>query len=314
MIELSADLEQIGFALCWPSVKLHEPDIVESWAEQPIVIAGQPQPFTIREIIERHRGEFLYDIDRVTGSARFLMLLPRAQPLEALDSAMFVKTGSRPEFYDFDLFRPAHPDQRVLDDCELDTLSFTVFDTETTGLDPSSGDEIIQIGAVRVLNGRLLHAEAFEQLIDPGRPIPMASIPIHGIEQHMVEGKPRIQEVLPAFHAYVEGTVLVAHNAAFDLRFLELKQEEVGLRFDQPVLDTLLLSALVHPNQSSHKLESIAERFGIPVIGRHTALGDAILTAEVLLRLIPLLREQGIRTLAQAREAARTTYYARLRY
>ena len=80
------------------------------------------------------------------------------------------------------------------------------------------------------------------------------------------------------------------------------------------MLDTLLLSAVVHPNQESHRLEAIAERFGITVLGRHTALGDAVVTAEVLLKLIPLLKDMGIVTLAQARAAAQQTYYARLKY
>jgi DNA polymerase-3 subunit epsilon len=80
------------------------------------------------------------------------------------------------------------------------------------------------------------------------------------------------------------------------------------------VLDTLLLSAVVHPNQESHKLEAIAERFDVPVLGRHTALGDAIVTAEVLVKLIALLADQGIETLGQAREAAQKTYFARIKY
>jgi len=120
--------------------------------------------------------------------------------------------------------------------------------------------------------------------------------------------------VLPTFHSYVHDTVLVAHNAAFDMRFLETKEQVVGVRFDQPVLDTLLLSYVVHPNQESHKLEAIAERLDVPVIGRHTALGDAIVTAEVFLKLIPLLAEKGIHTLGQAREASQKTYFARLKY
>jgi DNA polymerase-3 subunit epsilon len=120
--------------------------------------------------------------------------------------------------------------------------------------------------------------------------------------------------VLPAFQAFAHDTVLVGHNAAFDMRFLQLKEAATGIVFDQPVLDTLLLSALVHPLQESHRLETIAERLGVPVLGRHSALGDAMVTAEVFLKFVPLLAELGIRTLGQAREAAQKTYYARLTY
>ena len=80
------------------------------------------------------------------------------------------------------------------------------------------------------------------------------------------------------------------------------------------MLDTLLLSALVHPQQESHQLEAIAERFEVAVLGRHSALGDAMVTAEVFLKLLPRLAEQGIHTLGQARDAAQRTYYARVRY
>uniref|UniRef100_UPI0035689634 3'-5' exonuclease n=1 Tax=Hydrogenophaga sp. TaxID=1904254 RepID=UPI0035689634 len=156
--------------------------------------------------------------------------------------------------------------------------------------------------------------ECFEQLVDPGRDIPAASIPIHGIQPEMLRGQPSIAQVLPSFHAFAQDTVLVAHNAAFDMRFLQLQEKPTGIVFEQPVLDTLLLSALVHPNQDSHRLEAIAERFNLTIIGRHTAMGDAMVTAEVFLKLIPLLAEKGIHTLGQAREAAQKTYYARLKY
>ena len=95
---------------------------------------------------------------------------------------------------------------------------------------------------------------------------------------------------------------------------LQLKEKQTGVRFDHPVLDTLLLSALVHENQDSHRLEAIAERFGLTIIGRHTAIGDAMVTAEILVKLIPLLAEKGIHTLGQARAATQKTYYARVNY
>jgi DNA polymerase-3 subunit epsilon len=106
-------------------------------------------------------------------------------------------------------------------------------------------------------------------------PLKPESIPIHGITEDMVRGQPNIDVVLPAFHEFCEDTVLIAHNAAFDMRFLQLKEERTGIKFTQPVLDTLLLSAVVHPNQESHKLDVILERLGITIGTRHNALEDA---------------------------------------
>ncbi len=288
-------------------------ETVMGWELDTMRVGQDISPLSVRDVIERHGGAFWFERDRARQEAFFRFLLPTAVPQEQLGAAAFVRTESRPEFYDFDLFR-ASEQSRALDEHPLAELTYTVFDTETTGLSPSQGDEIIQIGATRIVNGKLLRQESFEQLVNPGRGIPPASIPIHGITPAMVAGQPTIDEVLPAFHAFAQDTVLVAHNAAFDMRFLELKQKRTGLVFDQPVLDTLLLSALIHPNQASHRLEAIAERFNVTVIGRHTAMGDAMVTAEVFLKLIPLLAERGIHTLGQARLAAQQTYYARLTY
>jgi DNA polymerase-3 subunit epsilon len=288
-------------------------ETVMSWEMDPMKVGADTTRLTVRDVVERHGGAFWFERERVRHEAFFRFLLPLANPQEQVDAATFLKSESRPEYYDFDLFKTTEQ-TRTLDDRKLVDLVYTVFDTETTGLNPSQGDEIIQIGAARIVNSKLLRQECFEQLVDPKRPIPAASIPIHSIQPEMVVGQPTIDQVLPAFHAFAQDTVLVAHNAAFDMRFLQLKEEQAGVVFDHPVLDTLLLSALIHPNQDSHRLEALAERFNVTVIGRHTALGDAMVTAEVFVKLIPMLAEKRIHTLGQAREAAQKTYYARLRY
>ena len=283
------------------------------WETEPMRIGAESSALSVRDVVQRHGAEFWFERERVRHAAFFRFLLPLAGAQAALDAEIFVRGESRPEYYDFDLFAQTES-SRALDERPLAELSCTVFDTETTGLNPSEGDEIIQIGATRIVAGKLRRQECFEQLVDPQRDIPAAGIPIHGIEPQMVQGQPTIDTVLPAFHAFAQDTVLVGHNAAFDMRFLQLKEQRTGVRFEQPVLDTLLLSAVAQPNQESHGLEAIAERLGVTVMGRHTALGDAIVTAEVFLKLIPLLQAQGIHTLGQAREAAQKTLYARLQY
>ena len=288
-------------------------ETVMNWELEPMRFAGENSPLTVRDVIERHDGEMWLEREKVKHRAFFRLVLPAATPQEEVDAEVYLRGESRPEYYDFDLFSWSERSHE-LDDRPLSELAYTVFDTETTGLNPSQGDEIIQIGATRILNGKLLQGEGFEQLVDPQRSLPPESTKIHGITPEMLAGQPVIAKVLPALHDFAADTVLVAHNAAFDMRFLQLKEAVAGVRFDQPVLDTLLLSAIIHPNQDSHRLEAIAERFGVTVIGRHTAMGDAIVTAEVFLKMIPLLAEKGVRTLGEAREAAQKTYYARLKY
>ena len=283
-----------------------------AWQTDAMAAGGEPSPLTLKQIVERHNAEIWYQVDKPSQRQYFRFAIPLTQPEEVAWSAP-ASADSRPEFYDFDLFH--QPGQTPeLDKRLLANLSYTVFDTETTGLSPSGGDEIVSIGAVRIVNGRLLEHEAFEQLVDPRREMSAEATTITGIEAAMLENQPTIDKVLPAFRNFCEDTVLVAHNAAFDMRFLHLKEEATGVRFTQPVLDTLLLSAVINPQLDSHGLEAIAERMGVNPIGRHTALGDAIMTAEILLRIIPLLAQQGIRTLGEAREASQRTYLARIEY
>ena len=283
-----------------------------TWEMESMQVGGEHSPLTLRDMINRHGGEIWYQREKAAHRAFFRFVLPVATPEAEPEQEDRKRGGDRPEYYDFDLFN--FEDQSIDLDRKLSELTYTVFDTETTGLEPSNGDEIIQIGAARILNNRLLRQETFDQIVDPECPLKPESIPIHGITEDMVRGKPNIDVVLPAFHEFCEDTVLIAHNAAFDMRFLQLKEDRTAIRFAQPVLDTLLLSAVVHPNQESHKLDVILERLGIRIDTRHNALADALATGEVFLKLLPLLEDKGIMTLRQALEASEKTYFARVKY
>jgi DNA polymerase-3 subunit epsilon len=165
---------------------------------------------------------------------------------------------------------------------------------------------------VRVVNGRLLRNETFERLVNPERSVPAASTAVHGITAAMVTGQPTSRTVLPAFARFAADTVLVGHNVGFDMQFLRLEEPRTGVAFTQPVLDTLLLDAVAHPDHDEHSLEAIAGRLGVAVIGRHTALGDALVTGEVFLGLVAVLRLRGVTTLGEALAASRETMQARI--
>lgn len=210
----------------------------------------------------------------------------------------------RPLVFDFTLMdRPHRGADYAL---PLSALPFVVFDTETTGLDPAR-DEIVQLGAVRVLNGRIVTSESFETLVDPGRPIPGTAARVHGITASTVTGAPDPATAVAAFHRFARAETLVAHNAPFDMAFLARHARRGGFDFDAPVLDTVLLSAALFGESAEHTLDAIAARLGVTIdsVARHTALGDAAATASVLLRMVPMLGAIGIVTLGDAIEAMR---------
>lgn len=203
---------------------------------------------------------------------------------------------TRAVVYDFDLMsRERHAS---VADARLEALNYVVFDTETTGLLPQQGDEIVQIAALRIVNGRIVEGEVFDTLVNPGRPIPPVSTEVHGITDAMVADAPDVLEALRRFHRFAEGSVLVAHNAPFDIQFLRRREEALGLRFDHPVLDTVLLSAVIFGQHEVHSLDALAHRMGvtIPEESRHTAIGDTIATAEVFTRLVRALQGRELAT------------------
>ena len=223
---------------------------------------------------------------------------------KSVDSHRWIATETlpeRPEFFDFSL-PDVNCQQTDLLATPLANLNYVVFDTETTGLNPSAGDEIIQIAGVRIINGRVVTGEVFDSLVNPGRPIPPASIRFHGISDEQVAGEPDIKLVLQAFARFVggENTVLVAHNAAFDMRFLKLKETATSVKWPHQVIDTLLLSAYLHDHVEQHSLDAIAARLGVVVTNRHQALGDSLITAHIFTKLVALLQRRGIHTLDDA--------------
>ena len=265
-------------------------------------------------VLKQNRSEFeiISDNHQTCSQVR---IIAKAQ----LKSAVIKKkrpaviTASRPEFYDFNLFDIKDENLDLLES-NLKDIIYTVFDTETTGLNPEGGDEIISIGAVRIVHNRIVYQDIFEELIDPKRDIPIESYKIHGINYEMLRGKPDIENMLPIFKNYTYDTVLLGHNIAFDMKMLKVKEKTTHVAFPNPVLDTLLLSAILHPIHEQHDMENIAKRLGVNIIGRHTALGDAIATAEIFMKLLPILNSNGILTLKDAIKASKKTYYARLKY
>lgn len=267
-------------------------ELLESWLD--FSLEGAIASRTPRQIIERHGGEvWSTSVDDGMAMLR-IPLRPAENPQPEAKSAAL---APRPEYYDFDLFKTTHGSIAAT---PLRALRYVVFDTETTGLRPTDGDELLSIGAVQVVNGRLLTSETFERLIDPGRDIPEVSTRIHGITADMVKGKPPTRIVLPQFRRFVGDAVLVAYNISFDMKFLSLKEDEAGVKFDNPVLDALLLSIYLHPDLPDHSLNGVADFFGIDISGRHTAVGDALATAALWVRLLEVMEARGIRTFGEA--------------
>ena len=299
---------------------------LEMCLDRPISL-GPAGRLSVREIVHRHAGE----VWAYAGPGRlgFRLTLPAADARAAqgvpaepppasprlvgvgLTSGFGVRQGApeRPLLYDFSLLeqmeRHLRPAER---ERPLEELSFVAFDTETTGLRADRGDRIISLAGVRMRGGLVKRAETFDTLVQPDRSVPASSARFHGITDVMLADAPTMDRALPAFLRFVGGMTLVGHEVWFDLEFLALDAERLGLPplgVTHAVLDTRLLSAAVHGGAVEHTLDAVAERLGVVIDARHSALGDALATAHVFARLLPLLRTRGIATLGQAVDVAR---------
>lgn len=192
------------------------------------------------------------------------------------------------------------PAIHVTAETPLVELPAMALDTETTGLDPVR-DRIVSVGAVRLQGATLLRNQVLDLLINPGRQIPAVATAVHGISDLMVLPAPSYREVAPRITAALEGVVLIGHHTVFDLAVLRRASATAGIDWqDPPWLDTALLYSALRPEARHFDLDSVAEDLGVAIHGRHTALGDALATASLYLKLLPELEAHGIVNLGQA--------------
>lgn len=190
-------------------------------------------------------------------------------------------------------------DARLLSETE-----FVVVDVETTGA-KTPPCRITEIGAYRIREGRI--ADSFETLVNPEMSIPPFIASLTGITDDMVKDAPVFAEIVTKWLDFADGAVLVAHNAAFDIRFLNHEIDRVfpGWRMSNDHLCTVKLSRTLFPHLENHRLHTVAENFSIFIANRHRAGDDALATAEVFLHMLTHLDDHGVRDLGTARSFKR---------
>jgi len=172
--------------------------------------------------------------------------------------------------------------------------TYVVFDIETTGFSPIK-DKIIEIGALKIVNGEIV--DSFSTYVNPKRPIPYEITKLTGISDEMVLEADGIETVLPRFLEFVKESVLVAHNAGFDVRFIEQNCRYQDIVPDFISVDTVALARVLLPTLSRFKLNTVAKALHIPLLNHHRAVDDAKATAEIFLKFVEMLKDRGISTL-----------------
>lgn len=180
--------------------------------------------------------------------------------------------------------------------------TYVVFDIETTGFSPIH-NRIIEIGAVKVRDGQIL--DRYSTFVNPEVPIPFEIEKLTSINDAMVMEAPKIEEVLPEFFAFCEGTVMVAHNASFDMSFIRENAARQGFSTDYTYVDTMVISRVLLPNQNKHTLDALCKVFHISLENHHRAVDDAEATAHIFLKFMEMLKEEKVRTLKELNTFAR---------
>ncbi|MBQ8325690.1 MAG: PolC-type DNA polymerase III [Lachnospiraceae bacterium] len=174
--------------------------------------------------------------------------------------------------------------------------NFVVFDLETTGFSPVT-DRIIEIGAVKVIDGKI--TERFSTFVNPCIPIPFRIEKLTGINDSMVIGSETIEQILPRFMEFCEGCIMVAHNASFDMSFIQENCKRQGIERELTSVDTVGISRILFPNHKKHTLDTVAKELGVSLENHHRAVDDAGATAEIFVKFIPMLRDKGVNQLGQ---------------
>ena len=177
--------------------------------------------------------------------------------------------------------------------------TFVVFDIETTGFSPVY-NRIIEIGAVKIKDGKII--DRYSTFINPEVPIPFEIEKLTNISDHMVVDAPKIDMVLPQFLEFCKDTVMVAHNANFDMSFIMENARNLGIEEEFTYIDTVGIARLLMPRQAKHTLDAVAKNLGISLENHHRAVDDADATAEIFLKFLEMLSNDGITTLKKINE------------
>ena len=168
--------------------------------------------------------------------------------------------------------------------------SFVVFDLETTGFS-NKNDKITEIGAVKIENFKIV--DRFSQLINPQKDISYKVQELTGITNDLIKDKPTIEEILPKFVEFIGDSVLVAHNAAFDMGFMQQKCREQNIEFKNTSVDTLTLARTLLPHMKRFRLNLIAKELGVPLLNHHRAVDDAEATAHIFIKFLEMIQKRG---------------------
>ncbi|MGN0346493.1 MAG: PolC-type DNA polymerase III [Lachnospiraceae bacterium] len=172
--------------------------------------------------------------------------------------------------------------------------TYVVFDIETTGFNAAK-NKIIEIGAVKIKDGNIV--DRFSEFVNPQVPIPLEIEKLTGINDAMVINADTIEVILPRFLEFSQGAVMVAHNAGFDMGFIQYKAKEQGIDCDFTYVDTVAISRTMFPDAAKHTLDAVAKNLGVSLENHHRAVDDAEATAHIFEKFLVMLEEKGIHDL-----------------